>query len=88
MRATAPQAGLSNARRRATWRALSGVEAARRVEGKRVLLVDDVMTTGATASACALALKRAGASRVTLLTLARVDRRIGADPASFEQGVR
>ncbi|MDQ6676090.1 MAG: ComF family protein [Acidobacteriota bacterium] len=49
--------------------------------GMKVLLVDDVMTTGATARACALALKRAGASSVTLLTLARVDRRLAAPSA-------
>ena len=47
------------------------------VEGRRVLLVDDVMTTGATLSACAGALKRAGARYVAVLTLARVDRRAG-----------
>jgi predicted amidophosphoribosyltransferase len=40
-----------------------------------VLLVDDVMTTGATASACARALKQAGARYVAVLTLARADRR-------------
>jgi adenine/guanine phosphoribosyltransferase-like PRPP-binding protein len=45
------------------------------MEGLRILLVDDVMTTGATAAACALALKRAGARYVALLTLARTDRR-------------
>ncbi|MFN2576253.1 MAG: double zinc ribbon domain-containing protein [Pyrinomonadaceae bacterium] len=41
------------------------------VAGKRVLLVDDVFTTGATASACAGALKEAGASEVFVLTVAR-----------------
>jgi predicted amidophosphoribosyltransferase len=47
-----------------------------RVRGRRVLLIDDVMTTGATASACATALKRAGAGYVAVLTLARTDRRM------------
>jgi ComF family protein len=44
------------------------------VNGKRILLVDDVLTTGATANACAKALKRAGAEKVFVLTLARVVR--------------
>ena len=46
------------------------------VAGKRILLIDDVMTTGSTAAACALVLKRAGARKVALLTVARVDRRM------------
>lgn len=41
------------------------------IEGERVLLVDDVFTTGATVSACAQALKDAGASEVFVLTIAR-----------------
>lgn len=74
-RSTAPQAGLTNARRRANVRGVFQVRDRRSVAGKRILLVDDVLTTGATASACAQALKRAGARRVTLVTVARVDRR-------------
>jgi predicted amidophosphoribosyltransferase len=75
-RATATQAGLSNARRRQNVAGAFRVKKPARVEGRRILLIDDVMTTGATASACALALKRAGAKSVTLLALARVDRRL------------
>jgi ComF family protein len=43
----------------------------RLIEGESVLLIDDVFTTGATVSACAAALRSAGARRVYVLTLAR-----------------
>jgi len=79
IRPTATQAGLTNAKRRQN---VSGAFRARPrlpMHGQRVLLVDDVMTTGATAASCARALKIAGAKRVTLLTLARVDRRMRFD---------
>lgn len=83
-RNTAPQAGLSHARRR------ENVGGAFRckdsVAGMRVLLVDDVFTTGATASACSHALKRGGAKAVEVLTLARVDRRLA--PALDRPGIR
>lgn len=80
-RATRPQAGLSNSVRRGNVAGAFEIKRGHPVAGLRVLLVDDVLTTGATGSACALALKRAGAHSVCLLTLARVDRRLAPSPA-------
>lgn len=81
VRTTLTQAGLSNTGRRKNvakaFQCRRGAGWTRRLHGKRILLIDDVMTTGSTAASCALALKRAGASRVALLTVARVDRRYG-----------
>ena len=81
VRATESQAGLSNAQRRENVSGAFRVKDGGRVQGLRVLLIDDVMTTGATAAACAQALKRAGAKSVALLALARVDRRLAEVPA-------
>ena len=75
VRATRTQTGLTNAKRRDNVSGAFRVRRGRSVKGLRILLVDDVMTTGATGSACGSVLKRAGAKSVTLLTLARVDRR-------------
>jgi predicted amidophosphoribosyltransferase len=47
-------------------------DARARLRGKRVLLIDDVMTTGATANAASRALLRGGAAAVDVLTFARV----------------
>lgn len=49
-----------------------------RIQGAQVLLVDDVLTSGATLSACAGALQRAGAAQVDVLVLARVVKGGGA----------
>jgi len=82
VRATSVQAGLSNTNRRRNVAAAFRCHRSGRAKGQRILLVDDVMTTGSTAAACAAALKRAGAERVALLTVARVDRRFDAQPAA------
>ncbi len=70
----------ARARRRNVQGAFRVAEAsAQAIEGRAILLVDDVFTTGATLEACARALKRAGARQVFVLTLARVVR--AATPA-------
>ncbi len=71
---TAAQVGLSQeARQQNVERAFSVTRSGRKaVRGKNVLLIDDVITTGATANACASALRDGGASRTDVLTIALV----------------
>jgi ComF family protein len=76
VRFTQTQAGLSNTGRRSNVAAaFRARRTSRTLTGRRVLLIDDVMTTGSTAAACARTLKQAGAASVVLATVARVDRR-------------
>jgi ComF family protein len=69
-RATRPQTDLGAAERRANVRGAFAADTA--VAGRHVVLVDDVLTTGATAAECARMLGAAGAARVGVLTVARV----------------
>lgn len=71
-RATRPQVGMKREERLKNVR--DAFIAAPRLAGKTVLLVDDVLTTGATLDACSTALLAAGAREVRVLTLARVIR--------------
>ncbi|MFT7621379.1 MAG: ComF family protein [Myxococcota bacterium] len=72
-RRTQPQARLSATARRENVRGAFRVRKPARVAGRRVLVIDDVMTTGATTGAIARALRASGASSVDCWTVARVD---------------
>jgi ComF family protein len=70
-KATRPQAKMETGARRLNVDGCFSVRNGKVLKGKRILLVDDVITTGATIEACALALKRAGAQSVDALALVR-----------------
>jgi ComF family protein len=74
VRPTLQQAGLSRAERARNVQGAFQVAAERRgeVQGRRIVLIDDVLTSGATLDACARALLRTGASNVDVLVFARV----------------
>ena len=74
VKATAQQVGLSQAERAQNVQGAFRVPAERKAEvaGRRLILVDDVLTSGATSDACAWTLLRAGARSVDLLVFARV----------------
>jgi ComF family protein len=70
-RETASQIGLTSHQRRENLRGAFGVAQPELVKGHEVLVVDDIYTTGATVSECARVLRRAGATKVWVATVAR-----------------
>jgi len=80
VRRTASQVGLSAEQRKRNVAGAFKIAPSRgpAIKGRKIVLVDDVITTGATAEACARVLKRGGAARVDVLALARA-----VEPAAF-----
>jgi ComF family protein len=83
-RETISQVGLSREERIENMRNAFRVPDRQRVEGRAVILVDDVMTTGTTLSECARILKSAGAERVWAATVARAFQ--GTEPREIADG--
>ena len=71
LRRTGTQTHLTAAQRARNVSGVFGVPSRRAVRGRRIILVDDVMTTGATLNECARALRAAGAEAVMAITVAR-----------------
>jgi ComF family protein len=84
LRETRSQAGLTPRQRRLNVSGAFSVSDPRAVTGRHILLIDDIMTTGATAQAAAQALIRAGAESVRVATLARARRVYTEGTVSFE----
>ncbi|MGC2400791.1 MAG: ComF family protein [Acidobacteriaceae bacterium] len=78
VKVTASQAGLTNHQRRQNLRGAFFAPAPARLEGRDVLLLDDVYTTGTTARACSRVLKNAGARSVRVATVGRAQRHVVA----------
>jgi len=70
---TVPQSELSEAERRRNVRGAFALTRSAGVEGCRLLLIDDILTTGSTTAECARALRMGGAETVGVFTLARVE---------------
>jgi ComF family protein len=72
LRDTRSQTGLTRHQRRENMRGAFAVKDATLVAGRDIIVVDDVLTTGTTAAECARVLRRAGAKKVYVATVARV----------------
>ena len=72
VRHTIPQTELNGAERRKNLRNAFGVKNSRTISGRRLVLIDDVFTTGSTVNECSRVLLAAGAREVSVLTFARV----------------
>jgi predicted amidophosphoribosyltransferase len=72
IRHTLPQVGLNPKERQTNVKGAFAVPDPALVQGKNLVLIDDLFTTGATVKECARVLRRAGARRVEVLTVARV----------------
>jgi ComF family protein len=81
LRETRSQTGLTRHQRRENIRGAFGVFQPQSIEGREILLVDDVFTTGTTVSECARVLRRAGASKIWVATVART---LKAGPQKIE----
>ena len=77
VRDTNPLFAMNPRARRKSLQGAFRVENADAIRGREVLLVDDIMTTGATASECSRVLMRAGAAKVWVVTMARAQAEVG-----------
>jgi ComF family protein len=80
-RETASQTGLTLHQRRGNVRGAFAAAKTEKIRGRSILLVDDVMTTGATVNECARVLRRAGAKEVFVATVARATKEMGLGAA-------
>jgi ComF family protein len=85
-RKTHSQIGLTSHQRRENLRGAFAVAQPSRISGHEVVLVDDVFTTGTTATECARVLRRAGASKVWVATVARTLKLASNQQGDFKAG--
>jgi ComF family protein len=82
-RPTVSQIGLTRSQRVENIRGAFRVRHLNQVVGRSIVLVDDVLTTGTTASECARVLRKAGAEKVLVATVARTLKEIGFESGRF-----